>query len=273
MTFAAVGLGLALISKLSAIFLFIVLPLLYAIAWRRKRGRPFFTVRGAILTLLFTVSGVALCIALAYGPAALARAHLAWMMRGQRSASIWTSLRWILSEMRSGLSPGSFRYIQGLEELHKHNSEGNQAYLLGRLSNSGWWLYFPIVFLVKTPTGVLLGCLLAIAGLFYFRIGTAPILPLACVVLTPAIYFLLAMSSSIDLGVRYILPVYPFLYVLISFLLIRYGPDLLGRSWPSVIAALVLMTSVESLLSYPHYLAFFNWPSGGAQNGARYLLD
>jgi hypothetical protein len=33
------------------------------------------------------------------------------------------------------------------------------------------------------------------------------------------------------------------------------------------------MLCAESLMTYPHYLAFFNWPSGGPVNGPRYLLD
>jgi hypothetical protein len=279
----AVGaLGFALISKFSALFLLIVLPLLYGVAWRWKRGQRFFTLRGAIGVLLFTIVGVSVCIALAYAPATMVQAHSSWAAKDRTPASsdgtvqsvqLSVAVRRAISELQSVTRPSSFGYIQGLNQLLKHNSEGNPAYLVGQFSPSGWWQYFPVAFLVKTPTGTLLACLLAAASLFYFRRQTVPVLPLACVALPPAIYFLIAMRSSIDIGVRHILPVYSFLYVFLSFVLIRYGSYLFGRSGPFAIAALIVLTCTESLLSYPHYLAFFNWPSGGPANGSHYLLD
>src|SRR5580704_6680498 len=47
LTAAALGLGVAVASKFSGLFLLVVLPLLYGAAWWRNRGRPFFTWRGA----------------------------------------------------------------------------------------------------------------------------------------------------------------------------------------------------------------------------------
>jgi hypothetical protein len=180
----------------------------------------------------------------------------------------------LLSELESVATLSFFRYIEGLNQLRQHDAEGHPAYLLGEFSRSGWWQYFPVAFLVKTPTGVLLASLLAAASILYLRGRVAPSLPLVCVVLPPTIYFILAMRSSIDIGVRHILPVYPFLYIFLSFVLMRYASFLLGRRvWPFAIATLIAMTGTESLLSYPHYLAFFNWPSGGSANGADYLLD
>ncbi len=279
----AIGaLGLALISKYSALFLVVVLPLLYAIAWRGKRGHSFFTFRGSMKVLLFTIVGVGICIALAYAPGTITRAHRGWTavaaMPSPGDAMVHptqppVSIGRVVSQMLSATRPSSFLYIQGLSQLIEHNSEGHPAYLLGRFSSTGWWQYFPVVFMVKTPTGALLACLLAAASLLYFRKEAVPVVPLACIALPPAIYFLLATRSSIDLGVRYILPIYPFLYVGLAFILIRYGPYLLGWAWPYAIAALIVLTCIESLLSYPHYLAFFNWPSGGSTNGWHYLLD
>jgi hypothetical protein len=276
------GIAFALLSKYSALFLIVALPLMYGVAWWRKRGRPFFTSRYAIAVVLATILGVTSCIALAYAPAAIVRARSSWTAPGSSPvATVATppkvrstiSVRRFFAEFRSAISPGSFRYIQGLNQVRKHNTDGQAAYLLGQFGSRGWWEYFPVVFMVKTPTGVLLACLLAAASLFYFRKETSPVLPLVCVTLPPALFFLAAMSSSIDLGVRYILPIYAFLYVFVSFMLVSYGRGLLGRTWPYAIALLLILTCSESLLSYPHYLAFFNWPSGGSASGASYLLD
>jgi hypothetical protein len=81
------------------------------------------------------------------------------------------------------------------------------------------------------------------------------------------------MHSSINLGVRHILPIYAFLYVLVAYVLINHAPFLLRRAWRWTIIALIVLVSAESLSVYPHYLAFFNIASGGPLNGSRYLLD
>jgi hypothetical protein len=74
------------------------------------------------------------------------------------------------------------------------------------------------------------------------------------------------LNSRLDLGIRHLLPIYPFLYVMIAVALARYVP-------PAAWCAAVVLLAIESLSIYPHYLAFFNWPSGGPGNGPRYLVD
>jgi len=50
--------------------------------------------------------------------------------------------------------PDSF--MRGLGLVINHNQRGHDTYLLGNHSMLGWWYYFPIVFLVKTPTVTLI---------------------------------------------------------------------------------------------------------------------
>ena len=61
-------------------------------------------------------------------------------------------------------------FYRGLSDFAWHNSMGHLSYLLGQQSQTGWWYYFPVVFLVKTPTADLLlfGVLLlgGMGGLF-----------------------------------------------------------------------------------------------------------
>jgi hypothetical protein len=61
--------------------------------------------------------------------------------------------------------------------------------------------------------------------------------------------------------------------VWLAFVLVQYSARLLKKAWPWTLAGVLVMLSAESLMTYPHYLAFFNWPSGGPVNGPRYLLD
>ena len=256
---AALALGMAILSKYSALFLLLVLPVLYFVAWTRNRSRPFFTWRGAIITFVVMGAGAGILVALAYAPDVVTIIHL---LRAERITAI-----------NSHTLVSSFGYFRGLRQVAQHNAEGNPAYLLGHLGQYGWWDYFPVAFLVKTPTGVFAACGIAALSLLKFRLRPPPALLWLCLALPPLIFFTLAMCSSIDIGVRYILPVYPFLYVLLAVVLIDYAPLLLRSAWPWTVAALMLLVAVESLSNYPHYLAFFNWASGGAANGSHYLLD
>jgi 4-amino-4-deoxy-L-arabinose transferase-like glycosyltransferase len=135
-------------------------------------------------------------------------------------------------------------------------------------SRQGWWYYFPVVFAVKTPLAVL--SLLALAAVVGLRPKNLRKIPFHWVVLLlpPLVYFALCMRSHINLGLRHLLPVYPFLYVAIAAVLMR-------AARPVRVLSLVLMLglAVESLAIYPHYLAFFNAAAGGPDNGPRYLVD
>ncbi|HVD78770.1 MAG TPA: glycosyltransferase family 39 protein, partial [Vicinamibacteria bacterium] len=59
----------------------------------------------------------------------------------------------------SGLLPDAF--VFGFLRFFKH-AEPRPAFLLGRVSNEGWWYFFPVTFLLKTPVPLLV--LLGIAA-------------------------------------------------------------------------------------------------------------
>jgi hypothetical protein len=87
------------------------------------------------------------------------------------------------------------------------------AYLLGQFSEDGFWSYFPIAFAVKTPVPTLV-LLATITGMWLLKRQrrsfnywlTVPAL----------IYFSLAVFSRFNLGIRQLLPMYPFLFVLLG---------------------------------------------------------
>jgi hypothetical protein len=143
------------------------------------------------------------------------------------------------------------------------------AFLLGQLSSvDGFWSYFPIAFAVKTALPLLIVLAIALNMLLWKRLDRRQTLFL----LAPAaVYFSLAVASRSNIGLRHILPVYPFLFVLAGGAvaeLWKYG----GRIRKGV--ALLALWSVWSCLSiHPSYLAFFNELVGGPDNGRRILLD
>jgi hypothetical protein len=163
-----------------------------------------------------------------------------------------------------------------LHQQAVHDHLGHPAYLLGQQSPKGWWYYFPVVFAVKTPTAVLLlvvGCLgmgvwrLA-RGYRSLTVAVLKNLPFKWVALAMpmVVYGAMLLTSHVNLGVRYLLPVYPFLFILLAAVVTRKP-----KVW--LIVAVVAIQLFETMRIYPDYLAFFNTVSGGPGNGPRYLAD
>jgi len=157
----------------------------------------------------------------------------------------------------------------GLSRVLAHREGGHQAFFLGEYSTQGWWSYFLVAFLMKTPVGTLL---LIASSLIFFRAGR-PLDRRAMVflLLPVAVLFLAASEGRINIGLRHVLPVYPLLIVLAS--------RMATLSWRwigtkvAVIGIPVVMSAASSLRVAPHQLAYFNELVGGPGNGLRYLSD
>jgi hypothetical protein len=143
------------------------------------------------------------------------------------------------------------------------------AYLLGEISANGFWLYFPIVFVVKTPVPTLLAILLSIPYMILRR----PKLPGAVYLLVPVALFAgFAVWSRLNVGWRHLIPIYPFLLVWLA--------GALASLWQSglqgIRITLVLLgfwLGATTLFAYPDYLAYFNEAVGGSRNGSAILVD
>lgn len=162
--------------------------------------------------------------------------------------------------------------FRGALELLAHNAYGHPSYLLGRTSQYGWWYYFPVVLAVKTTLPMLL--LVGIALLVYFaESGRVTVRGVLYPLLAASLILLICMTSRIDLGVRHILAIYPFL-ALIACSLFAGTEDGGGRKSPAIaIVAFALLAwhAAESVRAQPDYLAYFNQIARGRED--HFLLD
>jgi hypothetical protein len=144
------------------------------------------------------------------------------------------------------------------------------AFLMGDSRFGGWWYYFPFAFLIKT----------SIALLSMFAIGIVVLLKqrripnggtLAFILVPMAVYLAVAMMSGINIGLRHILPIYPFVLLIGA----AAAKELIHRRLVGrgILAALILLSTAEFASVYPFPLTFFNQLVGGPQNGFRYLSD
>ncbi|MBW1810871.1 MAG: glycosyltransferase family 39 protein [Deltaproteobacteria bacterium] len=180
----------------------------------------------------------------------------------------------------------AYNYLKGLtlQVFHSamqskwHDSEFYQ-YALGRYSRNGWWWYFPVAFLLKTPLALLfLFLLAAVLGVISWRIrryeGDDSVLKedTLCLLIPPLLYFAVCLTSTINIGHRYLLPIYPFLFVMAGKITTAW-PLVKNRLMPLFFSVIGLILIVPgSLHIHPHYLSYFNCLVG-PQNGWRYLSD
>jgi hypothetical protein len=151
-----------------------------------------------------------------------------------------------------------------------HNAEGHESYLLGQQSRKGWWYYFPVAFAVKTSSVVLLLTLLSLAA-FVLVPPRGESFRWIALALPMLLYFLFSMTSGINIGLRHLLPVYPFLFAIVAAAFFRLPVRPKVRS--VFLGIIVLAQAMEVASIHPHYLAFFNRLSGGPLAGPYYLVD
>jgi 4-amino-4-deoxy-L-arabinose transferase-like glycosyltransferase len=155
--------------------------------------------------------------------------------------------------------------VGGIEALTVHNRSGHLSYLLGTVGTTGWWYFYPVALAVKTPLPLLL---LGTAGLgLLARDGVRrrdpwALAPLGIVTLLVGFA---SLVSHINIGVRHVLLVYPFLAI--------GGAFAIGRAWRAIVRwpaagprraamaglALLLLWQLSPLArAWPDYLPYFN---------------
>ena len=102
-------------------------------------------------------------------------------------------------------------------------------FLLGKRYAEGKWFYFPTAFLIKSTIGFLLLLALlpfarALRQIQFRREAVFLILP-------PLIFLAPAMTSKLNIGIRHILPVMPFLIVLAAGGAVALARQSRGWAW------------------------------------------
>jgi hypothetical protein len=159
--------------------------------------------------------------------------------------------------LESHLVPEAYAY--GFADLNAHAAMGHETFLLGFHSKHGWIGYFPFALLVKTPFPALLlygWAILAWARRRPSGTGAEDSLPAAA-----AIFLMIAMTGSLQIGIRHILPVLGFLAVLAGGISGNSEPNPFRRRRENSLAALAGLAASGVLVASPYYLAYFNFPS------------
>jgi 4-amino-4-deoxy-L-arabinose transferase-like glycosyltransferase len=259
--FSGLFLGLALLSKSSV---WLMIPVLFVLMWipgtNREGGTPrpqFKNLPGFGVILIFAL--LVINIVFLFHGAFVDKGELISFMLRQKAGKFWL-LRLILFPFPRLYSFSMlFNLAQSMGGVHPF-----PFFLNGQYSNAGFWNYFLFAFLLKTPLPFLLTLAGSLLVLFKMR--------QSWFILLPPIFFLLYFSflNRLDLGLRYVLPIYPFFLVAAGAIVpylqkIPRGKVLLG--------VLILWSGIGTGRIYPHHLAYFNELTGGSVSGYKYLVD
>lgn len=231
-------------------------------------------VAGAAVALAFGVK----FSALALGPVAVALVVLEWFggdgeERAHRGG--WWS-RLLLGSL-AGVVAGYVVLVvlyrgdvlllgleRGVRFTIEHATEGHAApaWLLGETSPDGWWYYFPVAFLVKTPAALHLAIPVAAAGLLLGGRGARGGRLRAMArsrargpAVGAAVFGVFLLASSLNIGFRYALPA-----VVPALVLASVG---LGRIWSisggrrrAALVLLALMYAGSTLTAAPWFISY-----------------
>jgi 4-amino-4-deoxy-L-arabinose transferase-like glycosyltransferase len=159
-------------------------------------------------------------------------------------------------------------YLYGMVDV-RLISDSFSTYIFGKVYAHGVWFYFPASFVIKS-TAAFMGLLL-LAG---FAIASGKLRArreIFFLTIPPILYLLIATGTGLNIGARHILPMYPFLSVLIGGTALAMARS--DQRWAYVVGVLLAWHMISSARAYPNYLAYSNELWGGPANTYKYLTD
>jgi hypothetical protein len=163
---------------------------------------------------------------------------------------------------------------------------GNTTYFLGDVTNKGWHHYFPTVYAIKTPLALQVLTILALLFLVWparhrKSARTSKLkkyFPEIAMLIFLAIYWGFSIASNLNIGVRHVLPAFPFIYLLLAgqfhrFFSFIHKKKKLVTGCQLLVAFLFIWYALSSLSAFPYYLTHFNELVGGNKNGYKYVTD
>ena len=167
-----------------------------------------------------------------------------------------------IGELLQGVRVPAPVFWAGFVDMAYLQVDGHPAFLFGEKRYHGWWYYFPVALVLKSTPSLLIlaflggwllwrqrGLILSNDAFWLPGIGVAGVL-------------LPSIASTMNLGVRFILPVYPLLAVLDSAAFsVKLTTPARSRALRALPMVLLTWHTIESALSHPDYLAYFTPPA------------
>jgi hypothetical protein len=199
-------------------------------------------------------------------------------------------------------------YIFGALLAKDRIAEGGKNYFLGEVSEKSHLTYFPTIYFIKEPLAFHILTLIAIIFFFSRYSNKNKKITLErknlkeklkenftqiSIFLFVVFYLLMSMLGNLNIGIRHILPLYPFIFILVSLGISKWLselPDFEFSQNPEIakklfsfygqkiiryftVFLLILWYIISSISSYPNFLTYFNESIGGPSQGYKYVSD
>ncbi len=261
----AVFLGLALLSKLTAVFLPLFMLAAFFLA---GKGDELKSGKALSAQLISAIAMMLFVLNLGYA----FQGSLQILSGYEFRSGIGNTVQSVVGFLPVPLPEG---FVQGIDHALRHDKDlmEDSFYLFGELSSTGWWYYFIVAWLLKIPLASLIGqgaCLLSRVRQSV-RKERARAASDEWFLWIPAAGFFCALSifSSLNIGLRHVLPALPFIFVLVSSLA-RHSSN---RSGGITLFTGCVWYLGAALFIFPDHLAYFNELGGGPASGRKYLVD
>lgn len=255
--------GLALSAKVSAVpFLFLSFGLIFMVdVITKKKLKDYFTQK-----FLFNfITTVVICLLTLWSTYFFTQESIMGEGFNPRNpvVKLLTSVPGVEYVLSEPVPLGG--YLRTIKQVLLYNYSdvySKPAFLLGTISPHGWWYFYPIAFILKTPIPFLL---IISISIFFYRKYTCNTIFLAVFAI-----FVSAMLSTLNLGIRYILPAYPLLIVYVSQIV---GSKIHFSHKKSILIVLLAWYITGTLQTYPHTLSYMNEFAGAINTRYKVLLD
>ncbi len=197
------------------------------------------------------------------------------------------------------------QYLFGVLMVMQRATGGNTAYFLGTVSASGTPIYFPLLYLLKEPLAfhilALIAIIFAIRNIIKAKEKNLKVVvewmrdnfAITASIIFIAVYFIQAVTSNLNIGVRHILPTLPFIYFLTARQIIRwtktssidepqnffqwikniYHTYIKSLEKYLLVCALMFWMFLSTIAAFPYYLSYYNILGGGLANGYKIAAD
>jgi hypothetical protein len=269
--FAGLSMGAALASKFSAVFL---LPVCFFFLWIFLRRSPLLSEEPKHQTGKYLDQKAgdirdrqAFSRATDDAPRSFWRELLHFDRSKLKIVLIFLSLALLITQLSYLGSLNPWLYVRGLMQVNANHAPSYMNYLHGEFKTGGSWNYFLVAFLVKATCPFLI--LIFIRFAFLLANWKMDWWPSMFLVVPSIVLFIAVSALADDLGIRYILPIFPMMMVFSSGTLkFLKKKAAFGCVW-----GLLGWHVVSSLASFPYSLSYFNEFVGGPSNGIYWLDD
>lgn len=167
---------------------------------------------------------------------------------------------------------GPFAIVEYLSRQARLVNSGDPIpnFFLGHPTNNPHPIYYLFQFATRLPEVILL---LTISSTFIFlkRIGRQKINPIIPAVLSYAAVFLyLVSTSAVKGGIRYVLPLFPWIYLSCGSVIDKINNLKHKLASPAIL--IIIFLASYPLSYFPNYYLYYNYLIGGQANAVRYDL-